>query len=147
MVANQLCVKGEVEVDMFWNDLKIMLALLGGIGGWLLGSFDSLFYALEAFVAIDYITGVLLAIYEKKISSNLGFKGICRKILIFALIALGNIIDQHLIGSASTIRTMLMMFYLSNEGISILENTSKMGVPFPQKLKDVLQTNSNSSDI
>lgn len=125
-------------VDMFLHDFKIMLALLGGVWGWLLGGVDSLFYALVAFVAIDYITGVLLAIYEKKVSSDIGFKGICRKILIFALIALGNIIDQYIIGSGSALRTMLIMFYLSNEGISILENAAKMEVPFPQKLKDVL---------
>ncbi|HBQ85133.1 MAG TPA: holin, partial [Syntrophomonas sp.] len=97
-------------------------------------------------VAIDYITGFLLAVYEKKISSDIGFRGICRKVLIFALVAAGNIIDQYIIGSGSALRIMLIMFYLSNEGISILENASKMGVPFPQKLKDVLQSNSSSSD-
>jgi toxin secretion/phage lysis holin len=105
----------------------------------LLGELDSLVYALVAFVAFDYVTGVLLAIFDKKVSSNIGFKGICKKILIFALIALGNIINQYIIGSGSTLRTMLIMFYLSNEGISILENIAKMGVPFPQKLKNVLQ--------
>jgi toxin secretion/phage lysis holin len=129
-------------VDMFLHYFKIMLALLGGVSGWLLGGVDSLVYALDAFVAIDYVTGVLLAIYETKISSDIGFKGICKKVLIFALVALGNIIDQYIIGSGSSIRTMLIMFYLSNEGISILENAAKMEVPFPQKLKDVLQNNS-----
>lgn len=123
-----------------------MLSLAGGLGGWLLGGVDSLVYALVAFVAIDYATGFLLAVYEKKISSDIGFRGICRKVLIFALVAAGNIIDQYIIGSGSALRTMLIMFYLSNEGISILENASKMGVPFPQKLKDVLQNNSSSSD-
>ena len=123
-----------------------MLSLAGGLGGWLLGGVDSLVYALVAFVAIDYITGFLLAVYEKKISSDIGFRGICRKVLIFALVAAGNIIDQYIIGSGSALRIMLIMFYLSNEGISILENASKMGVPFPQKLKDVLQSNSSSSD-
>jgi toxin secretion/phage lysis holin len=133
-------------MDVFLKELKIMLPLAGGLGGWLLGGVDSLVYALVAFVAIDYITGFLLAVYEKKISSDIGFQGICRKVLLFALVAAGNIIDQYIIGSGSAIRTMLIMFYLSNEGISILENASKMGVPFPQKLKDVLQNNSSSSD-
>ncbi|HCF71101.1 MAG TPA: holin [Syntrophomonas sp.] len=133
-------------MDVFLKELKIMLSLAGGLGGWLLGGVDSLVYALVAFVAIDYITGFLLAVYEKKISSDIGFRGICRKVLIFALVAAGNIIDQYIIGSGSALRIMLIMFYLSNEGISILENASKMGVPFPQKLKDVLQSNSSSSD-
>lgn len=126
-------------MDAFLNYFKMALAMFGGVLGWLLGGLDSLFYALVAVVTIDYITGVLLAIYEKKVSSDIGFKGISKKILIFALVALGNIIDQYLIGSGSSLRTMLIMFYLSNEGISVLENTAKMGVPFPQKLKDVLQ--------
>nr|WP_066640697.1 phage holin family protein [Desulfolucanica intricata] len=121
-----------------------MLVLLGGVLGWLLGGFDSLAYALIAFVVIDYFTGVLLAIYEKKVSSTIGFKGIYKKVLIFALISLGNIIDQYIIGSGSSLRTMLILFYLSNEGISILENAAKMEVPFPQKLKDILQQISNT---
>ncbi len=125
-------------MDMLLNTFKIILALLGGVSGWLLGGVDSLVYALVAFVAIDYITGVVLAIYEKKVSSDIGFKGICKKVLIFALVALGNIIDQYIIGSGSALRTMLIMFYWSNEGISILENSAKMEVPFPQKLKDAL---------
>ncbi len=100
--------------------------------------FKEVFCLWVAFVAIDYASGVLLAIYEKQVSSNIGFKGICRNVLIFALVSLGNIIDRHIIGSGSVLRTMLIMFYVSNEGISILENAAKMGVPFPQKLKDVL---------
>lgn len=125
-------------MDTFLNNFKTMIVLLGGVLGWLLGGFDSLAYALVVFLAIDYITGVLLAIYEKKASSDIGFKGICKKGVIFTLVALGNIIDQHIFGSGSAFRTMLIMFYLSNEGISILENAAKMGVPFPQKLKDAL---------
>lgn len=121
------------------NNCKIVIALFGSIVGWLLGELDSLIYTLVVFVAIDYVTGILLAIYEKKISSNIGYKGICKKVMIFALVALGNIIDKQLIGSGSSIRTMLIMFYLSNEGISILENAAKIGLPLPQKLKEVLQ--------
>ncbi|WP_414647979.1 phage holin family protein [Desulfitobacterium sp.] len=131
-------------MNTFLNDFRIMLALLGGVLGWLLGGFNSLAYALVAFMSIDYITGVLLAIYEKNVSSDIGFKGICKKVLIFVLVSLGNIIDQYIIGSGSSLRTILIMFYLSNEGISILENAAKMGVPFPQKLKDVLQQINNT---
>ena len=118
---------------------KLFSAVLGGVLGWGIGGFDSLFYALVVFIIIDYITGVMLAVINKKISSEIGYKGIFKKVLIFALVALGNIIDQHIIGSGSTLRTMIIMFYLSNEGISILENTAKIGLPLPQKLKDVLQ--------
>lgn len=123
-------------MDIELNYLKIIITLLGG---WLFGGFDSLFYALILFMSIDYVTGILLAINERKVSSDIGFKGICKKALTFLLIALGNIIDHYVIGSGSSVRTILIMFYLSNEGISILENATKMGVPFPQKLKDILQ--------
>lgn len=132
-------------MDTFLNYCKITIVLLGGFEGWVFGSLDSLFYALIAFMTIDYITGRLLAIYEKKVSSDIGFKGICKKGLIFALVALGNVIDQYIIGSGSSIRTMLIMFYVSNEGISILENAAKMGIPFPQRLKDILQQIGNTN--
>ncbi len=129
------------------HDFKIMLGMLGGVLGWLLGGFDSLAYVLVIFVSIDYSTGVLLAIYERRISSEIGFKGICKKALILTLIALGNLIDQYIICSGSALRTMLIMFYLSNEGISILENAAKIGLPFPQKLKDVLVQLGNTDKI
>ena len=119
---------------------------MGGVLGWLFGGFDSLIYALIAFVALDYVTGVLLAIREKKVSSEIGFHGICKKVMIFALVTLGHVIDQYVIGSGSSLRTMLIMFYLSNEGISIIKNASEMGVPVPDKLKGILQQlNKNSS--
>ena len=120
------------------NYLKITFAAIAGVLGWFLGEINSLFYALIAFVVLDYITGVLLAICEKKVSSEIGFKGISKKVMIFILVGLGNVIDQYIIGSGSSLRTMLIMFYLSNEGISILENATNIGLPLPQKLKDVL---------
>lgn len=123
---------------------EIGLALIGGALGWMFGGFDPLFYALIAFVSIDYITGVLLAIRDKEVSSNIGFKGICKKIMIFALVATANIIDEYIIGSGSSLRTMTIMFYLSNEGISIIENAGNIGLPLPKKLKDVIQELNNS---
>ncbi len=126
------------------NNCKAICALIGGVLGWFLGGFDTLIYALIAFVSIDYITGVWLAILEKNVSSDIGFKGISKKVMIFVLVALGNIIDQLVIGSGSTLRCMLIMFYLSNEGISIIENAGKMGLPLPQKLKEALQKLGNS---
>lgn len=126
------------------NGCKIGMAALGGVLGWVFGGFDSLIYALIAFVALDYITGVLLAIRDKKISSEIGFRGICKKATIFLLVAMGHILDQSVIGTGSSLRTMLILFYLSNEGISILENAGAMGLPLPQKLKDVIrQLNGN----
>lgn len=126
------------------NIYNTIFTFIGGVLGWFLGGFDTLIYALIAFVTIDYITGVWLAILEKKVSSDIGFKGISRKTMIFVLVALGNIIDQLVIGKGSTIRCMLIMFYLSNEGISIIENAGKMGLPLPQKLKEVLQQLNNT---
>jgi toxin secretion/phage lysis holin len=117
----------------------IFFAFLGGVLGWVFGGFDSLIYALIAFVLIDYITGVLLAFQNKKISSEVGFKGIYKKIMMFCLVAIGNIIDQYVIKTGSTLKTMMIMFYLSNEGISIIENAGNMGVPFPKKLKDAIE--------
>lgn len=118
---------------------KIGFALLGGCLGWTVGGFDSLIYALIAFTALDYITGVLLAIHDRKLSSEIGFRGICKKAMIFVLVAVGHILDQHVIGSGSSLRTMLILFYLSNEGISILENAGAIGVPIPRKLKNTIQ--------
>lgn len=130
--------KGNIMNEIL-NNCKILLALSGGVFGWIFGGFNSLIYALIALVAIDYLTGVLLAVYEKELSSDIGFKGISKKVMMFALVAVGNIIDQHIIGSGSSLRTMLIMFYLSNEGISIIENAGKIGLPLPQKLKDAIQ--------
>ena len=88
---------------------------------------------------MDYITGVMCAISDKKLSSSIGFKGICRKILIFTLVGLANIIDLHVIQTGSALRTASIFFYLSNEGISMLENAAHLGLPIPRKLKNVLE--------
>lgn len=126
-------------MDTIINITENIFAVIGGLLGWLLGGCDSLIYTLIAFVVFDYISGLLLAIFNRTLSSEVGFKGICRKALIFIVISVGNIIDKWLLQSGIVLRTMLAMFYLSNEGISIIENVSLMGVPIPQKLKDVLQ--------
>lgn len=99
---------------------------------------DGFLYALIAFVVIDYITGVMCAIADKNLSSGVGFKGICRKVLIFALVGIGNIIDVQVLGSPGVLRTAVIFFYLSNEGVSILENSTHLGLPVPEKLKEVL---------
>ena len=116
--------------------------VFAGIGGWLgyfLGGCDGLLYALIAFVAIDYITGVMCAINDRTLSSEVGFKGICRKVLIFLLVGIGHILDINVIGTGSVLRTAVIFFYISKEGVSLLENSAHLGLPVPQKIKDVLE--------
>ncbi len=121
------------------HTIQIIFTAVGGYLGWLMGGFDGFMYALLAFVAIDYITGLMVAVLEKKLSSDIGFRGIFKKILIFIMVGIGNIIDTYLIKDGSAIRTAVIFFYLSNEGISILENTGKIGLPIPEKLKKALE--------
>lgn len=123
----------------FWNTIQLIFTAVGGWLGWFLGGSDGLLFALIAFVVIDYITGVMCAISDKKLSSAVGFKGICKKVLIFALVDLGHILDTRVIGAGSVLRTAVIFFYLSNEGISLLENAAHLGLPVPKKLKDVLE--------
>src|SRR5574344_133807 len=122
-----------------WNWTQAAIAAAGGYIGYFLGGWDGFLYALLAFVLIDYITGLMCAVLDQKLSSEVGFRGIFKKVLIFSLVAVGHIIDQNVIGDGSVIRTAVIFFYLSNEGISILENTVHIGLPVPQKLKDVLE--------
>ena len=123
----------------FWNFIQVIFATIGGWLGYFLGGCDGLIYALMAFVVVDYITGVMCAIADKKLSSSVGFKGICRKVLIFILVGIANIIDMQVIKSGSVLRTAVIFFYLSNEGVSLLENAAHLGLPIPNKLKEVLE--------
>ena len=123
----------------FWNTIQLVFAAVGGWLGYFLGGCDGLLYALIAFVAIDYITGVMCAISDKTLSSEVGFKGICRKVLIFLLVGIGHIVDAQVIGSGGVMRTAVIFFYLSNEGISLIENAAHLGLPVPDKLKAVLE--------
>ena len=123
----------------FWNTMQFIFTVLGGWLGYFLGGCDGLLIALVAFVSIDYVTGVMCAISEKNLSSRVGFKGICRKILIFALVGVANLIDVQVIQTGSILRTAVIFFYLSNEGVSLLENAAHLGLPIPKKLKAVLE--------
>lgn len=122
----------------FWMYIQSIIAVIGGWLGWFLGGVDGFLYALIIFVIIDYITGIMVAFLNREISSEIGARGIFKKILIFILVGIAHIIDSRLIGEGSVIRTAVIFFYLSNEGISIIENASRIGLPIPQKLKDVL---------
>lgn len=119
------------------NTLQIIITAIGGYIGYFLGGFDGLIYALVAFVVIDYITGLMAAVIEKRLSSGIGFRGIFKKVLIFTLVGIGHIIDFHLIEKGSAVRTAVIFFYLSNEGLSIMENAAKVGLPIPEKLQIV----------
>ena len=122
-----------------WTTIQLVFAGLGGWLGWFLGGCDGLLFALVAFVVIDYITGIMCAVVDKKLSSAVGFKGICRKVLIFTLVGIGNILDVYVLGGTGVLRTAVIFFYLSNEGVSLLENAAHLGLPIPEKLKEVLE--------
>ena len=123
----------------FWNTIQLIFSAVGGWLGYFLGGCDGLLYALIAFVVIDYITGVMCAIINKQLSSEVGFKGIFRKVLIFLLVGIANIIDVQVIGTGAVLRTAVIFYYISNEGVSLLENAGHLGLPIPEKIKTVLE--------
>ena len=123
----------------FWNGIQLVFAVIGGWLGWFLGECDGLMYALIAFVIADYVTGVMCAVSDKRLSSEVGFKGIFRKVLIFVLVGMANILDMHVIGTGCVLRTAVLFFYISNEGVSVLENAGHLGLPVPARLLDVLE--------
>ena len=123
----------------FWNVIQLIFTAVGGWLGWFLGGCDGLLYALIAFVTIDYVTGFMAAAADHKLSSEVGFKGICRKVLIFLLVGIGHILDTQVIGSGSGVRTAVIFFDISNEGVSLVENAAHLGLRIPEKLKAVLE--------
>ena len=130
----------------FWNTIQLMFTAVGGWLGWFLGGCDGLLYALIAFVVIDYITGVMCAINDHSLSSEVGFRGICRKVLIFLLVGIANILDVNVIGTGSVLRTAVIFFYISNEGVSLMENAAHLGLPVPEKIKVVLEQLHNRAE-
>ena len=137
--ALKLCTREDFIMKESWNTIQIVFTAVGGWLGWFLGGCDGLLYALIAFVTIDYITGVMCAVADHSLSSEVGFKGIARKVLIFLLVGIGHILDTQVIGSGSVLRTAVIFFYISNEGVSLVENAAHLGLPIPEKLKDVLE--------
>ena len=131
----------------FWNMIQLIITAMGGWLGYFLGGCDGLLIALVLFAVVDYLTGIMCAVADQKLSSHVGFKGICRKVLIFLLVGIANIIDVQVIGTGSVIRTAVIFFYLSNEGVSILENAAHLGLPIPEALKAALaQIHDRASD-
>ena len=123
----------------FWNLCQFLFTAAGGWLGYFLGGCDGLLLALVLFAVADYITGVMCAVVDKKLSSEVGFKGICRKVIIFMLVGVAHVIDVNVIATGSVLRTAVIFFYLSNEGVSLLENAGHLGLPIPEKLKIVLE--------
>lgn len=123
----------------FWNTIQLIFSAVGGWLGYFLGGCDGLLYALLVFVTVDYLTGIMCAINDHSLSSEVGFRGICRKVLIFLLVGMANILDVEVIGTGSVLRTAVIFFYISNEGVSLLENAAHLGLPVPDQIKLVLE--------
>lgn len=130
----------------FWNMIQILISAIGGWLGYFLGGCDGLLYALLAFVVIDYITGVMCAVNDHTLSSEVGFRDICRKVLIFLLVGIANILDADVVGTGSVLRTAVIFFYISNEGVSLLENAAHLGLPVPERIKVVFEQIHNRAE-
>ena len=123
----------------FWYTIQLVFSAVGGWLGYFLGGCDGLLYTLLAFVVLDYVTGIMCAVSDKKLSSAVGFRGLFRKVLIFALVGVGHLLDVQILGAVGVLRTAVIFFYLSNEGVSLIENAAHLGLPIPAKLKAVLE--------
>ena len=129
----------EFTIELVWAKIQTAITLLGGWLGYFVGGWNGMLIALVVLMALDYITGVMCAIADHKLSSSVGFKGICKKVFILMLVGVANIVDVHVVSSGSALRAAVICFYLSNEGVSILENAAHIGLPIPEKLKVVLE--------
>ena len=128
----------DFSIDLIWAKIQMAIAAVGGWLGYFIGGVDGLMTALIVFVALDYLTGVMCAVVDKKLSSEVGFRGIFKKVLIFMLVGVANILDVNVVGTGSALRSAVICFYLSNEGVSMIENAAHLGLPIPEKLKDIL---------
>ena len=127
-----------LSVELVWTKIQMGMTILGGWLGYFLGGMDGLLVALVVFMALDYVTGLMCAVAEKKLSSAVGFRGICKKVLILMLVGVAHIVDLHVVGTGDALRSAVVCFYLSNESVSMLENAAHLGLPIPEKLKSVL---------
>jgi toxin secretion/phage lysis holin len=147
IIASFIIEKSEGEIMReIWNIVQMIFAAVGGWLGYFLGGYDGFLYALIVFVVIDYLLGVMCAVIEKHLSSDIGAKGIFKKVVIFSLVGVAHIVDQNIIGDGGAIRTAVIFFYLSNEGISIIENATRLGLPVPEKFKDILEQLKDGGD-
>ena len=136
----------DFSIDLIWTKIQVAITAIGGWIGWFLGGVDGMLIALIVLMALDYISGVICAIEDKKLSSAVGFKGIAKKVLILMLVGVANILDVNVVGGAAVLRGAVICFYLSNEGLSLLENAAYLGLPVPDKLREILAQLHNRSE-
>ena len=136
----------DFSIDLIWAKIQVAITAVGGWIGWFLGGVDGMMIALIVLMVLDYTSGVMCAIEDKKLSSAIGFKGICKKVLILMLVGVANIIDVHVVGTGAVLRGAVICFYLSNEGLSLLENAAYLGLPIPDKLREILAQLHNRSE-
>ena len=128
----------DFSIELIWAKIQAAFTAIGGWLGFFLGGLDGMLIALIVFMVLDYITGIMCAVLDKSLSSRVGFKGIFKKALILIMVGIANIVDMHVVGTGSALRGAVICFYLSNEGLSLLENAAYVGLPVPEKLKDIL---------
>ena len=121
-----------------WTIIQTAWCALGGILGWFIGGIDGFILVLLTFMVCDYVTGILRAYIEKKLSSRIGAKGIIKKISIFIMVGIAHLLDMYLLYDGGALRLAVIFFYLSNEGVSVLENAAAIGLPVPDKVKRAL---------
>ena len=126
-----------VEMSVVWLSIKILIGAFGGFLGWYVGGMDNLVFGLIVFITIDYVTGIIKGYIKKQVSSRIGAVGIIKKLAILILVGMGHVIDLML-EDGSTVRTATALFFLANEGLSILENAAQLGLPIPKEIKDKL---------
>ena len=128
----------DFSIDLIWAKIQIAITAIGGWLGYFLGGLDGLMIALIVLMTLDYVSGVMCAIIDRKLSSAVGFKGVCKKVFILMLVGVAHIIDLHVVGTGIALRGAVICFYMSNEGLSLLENAAHIGLPIPDKLRDIL---------
>ena len=128
----------DFSIDILWTKIQVAFTAIGGWIGWFLGGADGMLMALLLLMALDYISGVMCAIEDRTLSSAVGFRGVMKKVLLLMLVGVANVLDVHVVGGGAILRGAVICFYLSNEGLSLLENAAYLGLPVPEKLKDVL---------
>ena len=128
----------DFSVDLVWTKVQIAITAIGGWVGYFVGGMDGMLIALIVLMSLDYISGVMCAIVDRKLSSAIGFRGICKKVLILMLVGVANIVDVHVVGTGSALRGAVISWYLSNEALSLFENAAHIGLPVPDPLKNAL---------
>ena len=128
----------DFHIDLIWTKVQIAITAIGGWVGYFMGGMDGLLIALIVLMTLDYISGVMCAIMDRSLSSAVGFRGIAKKVLILMLVGVANILDIHVVGEGSALRGAVIAFYMSNEGLSLLENAAHIGLPVPDPLKNAL---------